>query len=139
MANPGDERFSINPSDYLGFDYEAYRNDLYALALSKPSEYFDLRKSVIKKVKTEAVGDLYKSFFNILSKGRDKDGRNEIIKPATGPAMIPCYPQQEVSKISLKAARTLDDILNEVIEIILPQDFKDLANDRAIKKSVENI
>ena len=44
-----------------------------------------------------------------------------------------------MSKIALKAARTLDDILNEVIEIILPSDFKQLANNRAVQKSEQNI
>ena len=132
------ERFQIETDDYLGFKYEEYKNDLYAMALSKPSEYFTLRKKVLQKVKTEAIGDIYKSFFNILSKGTDKAGAQIIVIDGVGPA-APSYPQQEVSKIALKAARTLDEILEQVIDIILPANFKDLANSRAVQKSDQNI
>ena len=131
-------RFEITPDDYLGFKYEEYKNDLYAMALSKPSEYFNLRKKVLQKVKTEAIGDIYKSFFNILSKGTDKAGTQVIVIDGVG-AVAPSYPQQEVSKIALKAARTLDEILEEVIDIIMPANFKDLANSRAVQKSDQNI
>ena len=110
------------PSDYLGFKYEEYKNDLYALALAKPSDYFKLRKVVIDKVKTQAIGNIYKSFFNILSKGTDVLDAQVIFIDTV--ATAPSYPAQEVSKMALKAARTLDDILNEVIEVILPSDFK---------------
>ena len=129
-----DQRFQVDTSDYLGFKYEQYKNDLYAMALSKPSDYFALRKKVIEAVKTQAVGDIYKSFFNILSKGLDKEGQTNLIRN-----MEPCYPQQEVSKIALKASKTLNSILDEVIEIILPQNFKDLANQRLVQKSEQNI
>ena len=130
--------FEVNPANYLGFEYEAYKNDLYALALSKPSEYFELRKNVLKSVKTDAIGDIYSTFSKILGPGQNKAG-TEIIKTSTAPAYKPSYPSQEISKIALKAARTLDEILNEVIEIILPSDFKQLANTRAIQKSDQNI
>ena len=36
--------FEVSPANYLGFEYEEYKNDLYALALAKPSDYFELRK-----------------------------------------------------------------------------------------------
>ena len=130
-------RFEITPDDYLGFKYEEYKNDLYAMALSKPSEYFQLRKTVLQKVKTDAIGDIYKTFFNILSKGTDKSN-TQIVK-IDNQAVAPSYPQQEVSKIALKAARTLDEILEQVIDIILPANFKDLANSRAVQKSDQNI
>ena len=129
--------FKVDTSDYLGFKYEQYRDDLYALALAKPSEYFKLRKVVIDKVKTQAIGNIYKSFYNILSQGTDAGDQPIIIideKP-----VAPSFPAQEVSKMALKAARTLDDILNEVINVILPSDFKQLANSRAVQKSEQKI
>lgn len=132
------DRFAVTPSNYLGFEYEEYKNDLYALALSKPSEYFKLRKEVVKSVKTDAVGDIYKTFTRILSEGQNATGNRDIIVE-NGNTHRPKYPAQEISKIALKAARTLDDILEDVIDIILPNDFKQLANQRAVKISNENI
>jgi hypothetical protein len=46
---------------------------------------------------------------------------------------------QDIGIIALKAAETLDAILDEVIEIILPQNFKNLAVERTEKISNENI
>ena len=92
---------------------------------------------MLKSGKTDAIGDIYKSFSNILGEGKDKAGG--AIITVSGTTYKPSYPAQEVSKIALKAARTLDDILNEVIEIILPSDFKQLANNRAVQKSEQNI
>ena len=122
-------RFEVDTNDYLGFKYEEYRNEMYALALSKPSDYFKLRKDVLGKVKNEAIKDIYSSFFNVLSLGRDRAGRVPIVVSG-GLEYQPGYPQQEVSKIALKAARTLDSLLDEVINIILPADFKKLASSR---------
>ena len=130
-------RFAVTPSNYLGFEYEEYKNDLYSLALSKPSEYFKLRKAVVKSVKTDAVGDIYDIFTKILSEGKSNNGADIIIE--NGNTHRPKFPAQEISKIALKAARTLDDILEDVIDIILPSDFKQLANQRAVKQSNENI
>ena len=130
--------FEVNPANYLGFEYEEYKNDLYALPLSKPSEYFELRKAVLKSVKTDAIGDIYGTFSKILGPGQN-NAKTEIIKTSTSPANHPNYPAQEISKIALKAARTLDEILNEVIEIIFPSNFKQLANTRAVQKSEHNI
>ena len=122
-------RFEVDTNDYLGFKYEAYRNEMYAIALATPSDYFKIRKEVLGKVKNEAIKDIYTSFYKILSLGEDQ-GSNKIIKPATGAPLIPGFPQQEVSKIALKAARTLDALLDEVINIILPADYKKLATSR---------
>jgi len=36
--------FELDPSDYLGIEHEAFKADMLQLALSKPSEYFQLRK-----------------------------------------------------------------------------------------------
>ncbi len=52
-----DFNFKINPADYLGSDYEAFKTDMLELAISKPSEYFKLRKVILKRIKTQAVQD----------------------------------------------------------------------------------
>jgi hypothetical protein len=126
-----DERYKVDTDNYLSYDYDEYRNSLYALALTKPSEYFKLRASIMKAVKTKAVGNIYENFYNVLSKGIVNN--NQMLEEVRvgGPA----YPQQLVNKIALKAAKTLDIILNDVIEIILPQDYKTLANLSMVTKT----
>jgi hypothetical protein len=131
MAN----NFKVDPASFLGLDYAEYKNNIYAKALSEPSEYFKLRKAVLKKVKTDAVTDLYTTFYNLLTDGTDKGG--QAIEGLTDPP--PHYPSQKVSEFALSAAKTLDDILNECIEIILPIDYKDLASRRLEEKGRANI
>jgi len=126
------DRFVIDTEDFLGLKYEAYKNDLYALALSTPSQYMKLRKETLAVVKNQCIKDIYTQFYNLLSKGQDLNGVQIGTLPAPG------YPAQLVSKFALKAARTLDTILEEAIEIILPLNFKELSTKRLEDQSKQN-
>ena len=125
-------QFEIDTSDYLGYKYDQYVDKLYAMALSKTSDYYTLRDEVVDKVKIQSVGKIYKLFNDILSDGTVDNV--QVIK-INNVNVKPCYPRQEVSKISLKASRTLDAILNEVIDIILPKDHLEIANLKSLKVS----
>ena len=124
MTDPID-RFAINTSNYLGLDYQSHKNDLYSTALVEPAKYFRIRKNTLEIVKNQAIANIYKSFYNLLLKGEDIDG-NPI------PDLdVPAYPAQEVSK-------TLDSLLSEIVKIILPVDFQQLASRRMEEKSKQN-
>jgi hypothetical protein len=58
-------QFKLDTNDILGFSYEEYVSSIRALALSKPDEYFKLRRDVLQKVKKDAVGNLYKSCLKV--------------------------------------------------------------------------
>jgi hypothetical protein len=131
--NDQKQNFMVDTSDFLGFKYAEYCNEMYALALAKPSDYFDLRKKVLQSAKTDAVSDLYKTFYNLLSKGQDKTGK-PIITTATSGDIQPSYPQQKVNEFALSAAATLDKIIQEAINIILPLDYKQIATERLAQK-----
>ena len=126
------DRFAIDTSDFLGINYDSYKNDLYAMALSTPADYMKLRKETLAVVKNQCIKDIYTQFYNLLSKGEDLNGTQIGSLPA------PCYPSQMVSKFALKAARTLDSILEEAIEIILPLNFKELSTKRLEDQSKQN-
>ena len=130
-------RFRLNVDDFLGYSYQEYRDTMYGIALSTPSDYTKIRREVMTAVKKDAVKDIYTTFYNILSLGTDKTNGTSIIKPASGPPLKPGYPEQKIADLSLKASRTLDALLNEVIQIILPANFEDLANKRSKDTSVE--
>lgn len=130
MATPEDyKRFEINTSDYLGLNYQSYTDELYALAISKPSEYWQIRKKVLESVKRDTIADLYKTFSLLLSQGKAKDGSD------LGLPSAPNYPQQLISDEALSACKTMDSILNHIVSIILPADFKTLAQDNLIRKA----
>ena len=126
------DRFVIDTEDFLGLKYEAFRNELYALALSTPADYMKLRKEVLATVKNQSIKDIYTQFYNLLSKGEDINGAQISTLPPPG------YPAQLVSKFALKCARTLDSILEEAIEIVLPLNFKELSTKRLEDQSKQN-
>jgi hypothetical protein len=120
MAAPT-TNFRVNAPQYLGHQYQEFCNDLYALAISEPDKYFTMRKNVLKKVKQDAIGAIYDTFYNLLVEGRV--GTSNVFVND----MQPQYPEQKVSEIALSAANTLDNILNKVIELVLPIDYRDIA------------
>ena len=75
-SNSSDDKFFLETDDVLGFTCAEYVSKVRGLALSKPSEYFELRANVMKKVKSDAVKNLYKSIFNVLSRGTDVDNKH---------------------------------------------------------------
>ena len=129
------DRFKIETDDFLGYKFEEFKNDQYSTALATPSVYFTLRKEVLKQVKNDAVSEMYITFYNLLSKGKAKDGSDigttKVLEP-------PCYPQQLVSKFALKAAATMEKIIDEALDIILPIDIKHLATKRIEDQSKQN-
>ena len=69
MAAPTTMNWKVNVSDYMGHKYKQYKNQLYGLALSKPSEYYDLKSTVIEKLNTQIAEYVYNIFFNLLTEG----------------------------------------------------------------------
>ena len=114
--------FRVDTDDVLGFNYEAYIADVRAIALSDPSKYFLLRKTVMEKVRRDAVGSIYTTFFNILTAGTDVN--DDAI---SGFDYKPCYPSDKVSLFAQKAAKHMTQFCNECVDIILPDNFEKLA------------
>ena len=128
MATVENDKFYLDVENSLGLKYNEYVNQIRALALAKPSDYFKMKAAVMKSVKSDAISDLYKTLFNILSLGKSKGGAN-IDKMGTA-GFEPCYPSQLINALALDAASTLNDHLNKVLDIILPDDFESLAAKR---------
>ena len=51
-----------------------------------------------------------------------------------GVIFVPAYPNQKITEFALGAAKTLDAICDECIEIILPLNYRDLAESRLARK-----
>ena len=141
MAN----KFELDTNDVLGFAYQEYVSEIRALALSRPAEYFQLRKDVLKSVKTDAVGNLYKTLFAVLSKGETMTGgkigtNNDVGKHLGGPnGLHPSYPSQKINDFCIQVASDLADHINRAIDIILPDDFEKLASGKLNLKGRANV
>jgi hypothetical protein len=47
--------------------------------------------------------------------------------PGSNPALTPNYPQQKASQFALAASKTINEILNSALDIILPANHLDVA------------
>jgi hypothetical protein len=146
MANPGFD-FRINPAEYLGIENEKFKSDMLQLALSNPTQYFNLRKSVLQAVKRNAVNDIYGVYYWLLTEGNQSaNGQNNNQKiiaagnangldAATVRLFTPKIPPQVVNEFSLKASKMIDALAEEAIEMILPMNYKSIADNRTTQRT----
>jgi hypothetical protein len=134
MTAPTPTNFVLDTSDYLSINYSEFRDDMLAMALGKPAAYFELRKVVLKAVKAEAIKTVYTQYYNLLTVGKDAAGNK--IGPDT---WIPNYPKQLVSQFALGAAKTMDKIAEDAIEILMPRNLQAIANEKTSIKGKADV
>ena len=122
-----------DPNDVLGLQYNKYKNSLYSESLSKPSVYFKLKGKLEERLKTELVTNMYKTIYDLLRYGIingdpvcGKDGAND---------RVPGIPSAIVNKMSLQITKTFDDFMDEIIAILMPPNYLELAKNKLIEKS----
>ena len=54
----------------LGFQYEEYLNELMAIAVSKPSDYYKMRSDTLKELKQVVVKTVYDTYYGLLTTGQ---------------------------------------------------------------------
>ena len=122
------QNFRVETSNYLGFEYEEYLNQLMALAISKPSDYYKIRADTLKALKQGIITQVYETYYTLLTEG-EIDGTNTLN------SLKPSYPQQKASQFSLSASKTINEILNSALDIILPANHLDIAKMKLTEKS----
>jgi hypothetical protein len=116
----------VDPLNYLGHSHDAYLAKMYTLALSKPTEYLHLRETVKEKVKRAAVTAIYSEYYSILTKGKLANGTSIY-----GSVQYePNYPQQKVNDFCIGAADTLNAILDDLCEIVIPDKMNQIMGDK---------
>ena len=118
--------FRVDPLNYLGEKYNAYLAKMYTLALSKPTEYLQLRENVKETVKRTAVTAIYSEYYSILTSGKTSNGT--CIYGTT--QYTPNYPEQEVNDFCIGAAKSLNEILDKLCDIIIPDNMNKIMGDK---------
>ena len=121
------QNFEVDTSDYLGFQYEEYLNEVMAIAMSTPAKYYKMRSDTLKALKQVVVKQVYESYYNLLTLG-EINGKNTLNK------LVPHYPQQKASQFALGASKTINEILNSALDIILPSNHLDVAKLKLTQK-----
>lgn len=130
--------FKINPTDYLGIEHEEFKTNLLQLALTQPTDYFELRKKVLANVKKLAVKKQYEVYYCLLTNGSTPDIADDgaIVDDKN---FKPSIPKQKVNEFALKAAKTIDHIAEEAIEMILPMNYKKISDERTMQHTAGNL
>jgi hypothetical protein len=131
LGDLNESKFYINIKNELGLDYKRVRGDLLALSLSKPSNYYDLRTKVISDVTEEMVQNIYTMFWQLLRNGKIGANQLEYVPIAGGSKIfVPQLPEHLINQFATKAARTIEDICEEAVSLILPDDYLQLSQNR---------
>jgi hypothetical protein len=126
-----DSKFYININNELGLNYKRVKGSLLALSLSKPSNYYDLRNDVIDKITEKAVEETYTRFWNILRNGRVSDDQVTYVDEiGITRAFVPQLPEHIINDFATKCARTIEDMCEECVNLILPDDYLKLSQNR---------
>ena len=120
------QNFQVDTSNYLGFKYEEHFNTLTPLAMSKPSDYYDIRATVLKDVKQVVIENVYKEYYTLLTP--------KVIGASKSIVLIPHNPQQKALQFALQASKTINEILNSALESILPPNHLDIAKMKLSQK-----
>ena len=131
VINPEESKFFININNEIGLNYKRVRGALLALSLSKPSNYYDLRTKIVDKITERSVREIYYSFFNILRNGvigADQITYTTLEGRAT--AFVPQLPEHLINEFATKCARTIEEMCEECVNLILPEDYLQLSQQR---------
>ena len=126
-----ESKFFIDIKNELGLDYKRVRGDLLALSLSKPSNYYDLRTEIISEVTEKMVQIIYVLIWDLLRNGKINGDQSKYKNVAnTEVPFIPQLPEHLINQFATKAARTVEDICEEAVQLILPDDYLQLSQNR---------
>ena len=127
-----DDKFFVDPANFQGHQYNQYKNILMSKAMTTPSEYYDLQTKVIDQLNVQIAKTIYKQLFLLLTKGKLPDNSQLKIGSTN---LNPAFPSQTAADFCIDAANTIDKIISDAVEVILPASHLDIARMQIEKKS----
>jgi len=127
-----DDKFFVDPANFQGHQYSQYKNILMSKAMTTPSEYYDLQTKVIDQLNVQIAKTIYKQLFLLLTKGKLPDNSQLKIGSTN---LNPAFPSQTAADFCIDAANTIDKIISDAVEVILPASHLDIARMQIEKKS----
>ena len=123
-----DTQIRSSPNDILGLDYGRYKQAMYSLSLSKPSEYFNMREKISESLTEDIITSIYNKIYLLLREG--KIGKDSV----TGGLFVG-YPSNKVNSMALSVASSMEVFLNDCIEIVLPANYLELSAKKMIAQT----
>ena len=118
-----------NPNDVLGIQFNQYKNTVYSASITDPSTYFKKRNEMEILLKEVLVTNMFNTIYDLLRYGIIKDKNGVEIKVCIGEA-VPYYPSNLVNDEAQKITATFNEIIDDIIKILMPADYEDIAKDK---------
>ena len=126
-----DSKFYINIENELGLSYKKQRSALLGVALAKPANYYNLRAQLVEDITTKQVKDAYELYWGILKEGVISAKKIEYLNASDAKVqLVPDLPEHMINKFASRVAATLEEIAEECVNMILPDDFLKLAQEK---------
>ena len=113
-----------NPNDVLGIQFNQYKNAVYSASITDPATYFKKRNDMEKLLKEVLVTDMFNTIYDLLRYGIITDKTGKETKVCIGDSQ-PNYPSNLVNDEA-----TFNEIIDDVIKILMPSDYEDIARDK---------
>lgn len=118
-----------DPLQRLGILNQKYRTELYQLCTGpNSSRYWEIRQAVQDSVKNNIIKGLYSHLFYLLTQGSEAnnagDGPGRPIIVVNGVLLKPEVPLDKVDELVYGVARTLENMLQELVDEILPINYE---------------
>ena len=111
-----EQNFKLNTSNYIGFEYKTYLNKMKTMALTEPTKYAALRNDAVTKLADKLSKDWYDRTYEILTNG-------QTTGIDLGLPTKPSYPAQELAKLALSHTQTIVDMMDEIVELLVPENY----------------
>ena len=118
-----------NPNDVLGIQFNQYKNTVYSASITDPATYFKKRNDMEVLLKQVLVTDMFNTIYDLLRYGITTDKAGVVTKVCIGGAQ-PNYPSNLVNDEAQKITATFNSIIDDVIAILMPADYEDIARDK---------
>ena len=118
-----------DPNDVLGIQFNQYKNAVYSASITNPAAYFEKRNEMEKLLKEVLVTEMFNTIYDLLRYGVIKNKAGAEVNVCIGDA-VPYYPSNLVNDEAQKITATFNEIIDDVIKILMPADYEDIAKDK---------
>ena len=118
-----------DPNDVLGIQFNQYKNEVYSASITNPSAYFQKRNEMERLLKEVLVTEMFNTIYDLLRYGVIKNKAGVEVNVCIGDA-VPYYPSNLVNDEAQKITATFNEIIDDVIKILMPADYEDIAKDK---------
>jgi hypothetical protein len=126
-------KFYIDIANELGLGYKKNRAVLLGTALGKPANYYNLRAHLVDVLTEKQVKDAYKMYWDILKLGHlpNQTKPHSFKNGNDGDSnLVPDLPEHLINKFASRVAATIEEMAEECVNLIMPEDFLKLAHEK---------